>query len=478
MPNLANPIRFLFASCCVWLLGASLLSLLGLRLRRSPLQYAQPALDFAVGAAVLGSLWVSAALLGQGVSAPLILSVVAVVTAAALLSRSRRRPTPPPSLTLPPGGRALFTAVIGVILLLAMLGVAFTSLTEPLFWDGRYIWAFKAKAMFLDGRLDRETFSNLARYRYTALDHPLTVPALQAWVFQVLGKVDERYGKMVGLVYWLGIGAILVCYLRRRLSWPWALAFGGLVLHTPILAHYARSGGAEVAMGFHLLAAGVLLAEWQETRRREEAILAALLLGTGALVKPEGMSMLVGGILLFVLLGVRGSPRPRLRDFALVTAASLAPLLPWLALRVAWQIPSPMLTNLHLRPWEELAPRLTTIALEVLRQMANWRRWELSWVVIAVGLALSLCLRTRSGAARVMWWLAGWQLVVDVAVYALNPYDIQWTLEASLDRLMLQLLPLALLAAGLALLEGPRRFRVSLEASETPVAAGEPRAVF
>jgi len=46
--------------------------------------------------------------------------------------------------------------------------------------------------------------------------------------------------------------------------------------------------------------------------------------------------------------------------------------------------------------------------------------------------------------------------LVDVVVYAVNPYEIHWTLSASLDRLLLQFMPLAVLAALVSLLaDGP-----------------------
>ncbi len=338
---------------------------------------------------------------------------------------------------------------------MAAAGIVRTSFAEPLFWDGRYIWAFKAKAMFVDGQLDRETFSNLA-YRYTALDHPLSVPALQAWVYQSLGRVDERYGKLVGLIYWLGIGAMTACYLRRRVPVQWALASSGLVCLTPILVYYARSGGADVEQGFHLLAAGVLMAEWWEAQRRQDGVLAGLMLGTGALVKPEGLSIMLGGAVLFALLlrarGRRGFPS----GLAPIALALAVPIAPWVALRLRWHIPSPMLGNMRLRPWAELGPRLATIAREVLHQAANWRLWELAWVIVAAGLVAYLWRRARPREALVFWVLVGWQFLVDVVVYAVNPYEIHWTLSASLDRLLLQFMPLAVLAALVSLLaDGP-----------------------
>jgi hypothetical protein len=447
--------RLLFALLCVWLAGASLLSLCGLRSRRPPLNYAQPGLDFAVGAAALGAMWVVAALAGISLSFSRILLAVAALGALAAV-RSVRRPRAA-KLGSPRArwhARAIPAVVVALVLAVCALGVARFSWVEPMFWDGRYIWAFKAKAMFSDGRLDRETFANVARYRYTALDHPPALPALQAWVYQCLGRVDERYGKSVGLIYWLGIGALLAAYLRRRVAWHWALLGSGLTLLLPAFAYYARSGGADVEQGFHLLAAGLLMAEWLQARRREDGILAALMLGTGGLIKPEGLSIALGGAALFLFLTPWRPRRSAVRDMGPIMLALLVPLLPWITLRLYWRIPSLMLTRMRLRPWPELAPRLATIAQETLREMTEWRRWELAWAAIAVGLVAYLCTRPRARHLLVLWALVGWQFLVDMMVYVLNPYEIHWTLSASLVRLLLQLMPLAFVAAAASLLLG------------------------
>jgi hypothetical protein len=52
--------------------------------------------------------------------------------------------------------------------------------------------------------------------------------------------------------------------------------------------------------------------------------------------------------------------------------------------------------------------------------------------------------------------LVFWQLAVYVGIYALSPYDIDWHLTTSLDRVLLHIMPLAAAAAAAALAEaGP-----------------------
>jgi hypothetical protein len=317
-----------------------------------------------------------------------------------------------------------------LILLFALLalGVAANAYATTMFWDGRYIWAFKAKALLAHGGLDRITFTNLARYRYTHLDYPLSLPAAQAWVYQMIGHADERRAKLLGLVFWLGIAALIAAYLRRRMALPWALGLALLASHIPILAYHAGGGAADVQQAFCFLAAGLLLADWAERSRREDSFLAALMFGFGTLVKPEGASMALGGALVFALVWWSRGRHINKRSAVLGPAALLLPHLPWAALRTSWEIPSLQLTHMQLRTWPELCSRLNAIAPALLERFRSWHNWELTWPFVGLG-----------------------QLAAYVAIYASSPYDITWHLNTSLDRVLLHLAPLGLAAAASSL---------------------------
>ncbi len=439
------------AFCFLWLLGAAVLEALGLRQRRPPLWYAQPGIDFAIGAATLGAIWVCAAPFGRQVLPWVPGVVTAVAAAAALLQRRRRRSRrgQRQAGSPPKEPRRWLTAFFVFALAAAVFGIGAQAYRSPMFGDGQYMWAFKAKVMFSDGRLDRETFTDLARYRHTALDHPLTLPATEALLYYALGSVDERVAKLIGVIYLAGIGAVLASYLRRRMAWLWALSVSIVVCPVPMLAFHAGAGGADVPLAFHFLAAGVLLADYAEAGRAEDGIMSALLFGTGGTVKSEGLTMAVAGAFVLAILWRRhrGGAAQALAGIG----ALVLPVVPWAALRAAWGVPSAMVESMRVRGFWALYARMDAIGPAVWERFTKWESWEAAWPAIMAGLLVWALARGRPRPLAYLWALLAWQLAVDVGVYLMNPYEIYWTLAASLDRLLLQLMPLGMVAAASAI---------------------------
>lgn len=450
--------RVALALFFVWLLGALLLGGLGVRRRRWPLGYAQPAMDFAVGAAVLATLWTFAALFGWTMRRELVW-VAALVLAIPAGIRAGRQPRNASEETKEGPASNPRTAWAGWLALLALVvvlaGISARAYAISMFWDGRYIWAFKAKAMFADERLDREAFSNLARYRYTHFDYPLSVPAVQAWVYQTQGHVDERRAKLVGIVYWLGIVALLAGYLRRRMTLPWALGLSLLACQVSVVAYHAGGGAADVPQAFHFLAGGVLLADWAERGRREDSLMAALMFGTGTLVKAEGLSMALGGALAFAAAWGWRLRQTGLGEVGLGFLAVGLPYLPWAALRVSWGIPSLQLTRSHFRPWPQMWERLALTIKSSVAELVAWSRWELAGPVILLGFIAYLFLSRRERAVGLLWGLLIWQYAVYVAVYLFSALDITLHLTTSLSRLLIHLMPLGMAAAVASLIPTP-----------------------
>ncbi len=449
-------LRTIVALIVVQLLGAALLWALGVRARRFPLGYAQPALDFAVGAAMLAVMWTCAAPLGWHMTwwVPCAAAILLGLVAKGLSRRGGVHAAIAPNPSAGRASRGLTVALLA-LLTIVVIALGWRAYSTTMYWDARYIWAFKAKAMFIDGRLDRETFTNLARYRHTAPDHPIALPAAEALVYQFLGHVDERCAKLVDVVYWAGLTALIACYLRRRASWHWSLAIAALVSSVPILTYHASGGAADVPAAFCFLAAGVLLAEYADGRRIEDGVMSALMFGVGAATKSEGLTMAIGGAVALAIAWRLNRPAARPSQATAPLGAIVLPPLPWLGLRALWHIGSPQVSNMALRPLHELVPRLQAIASGLWAHLTDWPQWEATWPAICLGFVAWLIPRGRPRAVAFLWAVFLWQIGIDMAVYMLNPYDIQWTLAASLDRLLLQLMPLGLLAAACSVLAAP-----------------------
>jgi hypothetical protein len=456
MPGIA---RLMVALFLVWLLGALALGHLGLRRRRWPLGWAQPAMDFATGAALLSTLWTLAALFDLRMKPAAVYLAVLLLLVAGGVRAMLRKPV------FLPGGKVRFrlrretwvTWTVLALLAVLTVGISLNAYSTPMYWDGRYIWGFKAKAIFLEGGLSPGLLSNFARYSYAALDHPIALPVLQAWVYHSTGGVDERLAKLVGLVYWLGIAALLASYLRRRMAWPGAIAASALACQVPLCAYHAGGGAADVPLALHLLAGGLLLADWVEQGQPEDAILSGLMFGTGALVKPEGLSFAVGGafalLLAWRLKGRQKSPRVAL----LAISALVLPFLPWLALAAAWSLPPSPSLQFQIWPWPQLLARAGAVLLALGHQALLWQSWELAWVLVGIGFIAFLVTSRREHGLTVLWGLVAWGFAVYTVIYLLHPYRFHWSflLDTTVQRLLLHVMPLGIAAAAASLLGPP-----------------------
>jgi hypothetical protein len=106
---------------------------------------------------------------------------------------------------------------------------------------------------------------------------------------------------------------------------------------------------------------------------------------------------------------------------------------------------------MELRPWPELLSRLRAIDHALLAHFRSWQHWELMWLFVALGLVAFVTSAGRQRSLALLWGLFFWQLGVYTGIYLFSPYDITWHLTTSLDRVLLHLAPLAVVAAASSL---------------------------
>jgi hypothetical protein len=186
--------------------------------------------------------------------------------------------------------------------------------------------------------------------------------------------------------------------------------------------YYAAIQYADLPLALCFLCAGVAY-----THRRETWVGVAL--GLGALCKNEGALILA----VFVVLDVLHRRRVPFR----LLSGALVPIL----LLILWKLWIPESNDVlgsggilsRVTDWQ----RYALIIPYVLRGLVSWSTGA---VLIVVAIAL-----LRGGNAADRWLL----LVVAVvwagyvAIYVITPYDVQWHLDTSYDRLIAQLFPVA-----------------------------------
>ncbi len=344
---------------------------------------------------------------------------------------------------------------LSVVALLPVLYMGAVTFRDAMNWDGLLIWESKARHAFLaGGSLPAAYFSDATRVRFHP-SYPLYLPYTELWVYLWVGDCDQTAAKAVFPIFYAAAMALLWSAARRLSGHRWVAALTALVpLFVPLMADHGlglQQGYADFLLGAVYLAGVSALLAWR-VRGVEGGWPVAV--ACGALlpwIKQEGL-LLFGSLLVLAALvqGWRGWRRTLL--FAL----------PGIVTVVAWRC---ALHALHaveetvfqpLTPANLLAnlPRLGPILYLMGMQFSLLKNWSLLWFA-APGALACLALHRRREAL----WLAVallLPLTLDIIPYLFTRLDLVFHVKTSLDRLILQLAPVAVLALGLAL-EGSRK---------------------
>ena len=318
-------------------------------------------------------------------------------------------------------------------------------------WDAWAIWLFKAKAFYVDdggaGFLSRAEEFSLHQPGY-----PLLFPLFGSFLYVVEGGVNEWAAKAVTPCFHLATIALIYSFGRRFGRRTTALAFAAMAASSTALSRigFEYAGYADMVLSFYVLAAtGFLYAWWRGSETVDLA--AATLAAVGAAwTKNEGQLFLVAVVLLAAarLLGRRAG----LKQWLLLLGPAAAVMGTWTVVRMSFHIEAAGFS-----PLTDFRPELFSTALRtLLTRVFQWNEFQLSALLLFGAAAAAIILRPRP-AFWIPVLLVGWQVGGALLVYATGANDLTWWLGTSADRVLSQLIPLALLPAMLLYSEWSER---------------------
>jgi Dolichyl-phosphate-mannose-protein mannosyltransferase len=344
----------------------------------------------------------------------------------------------------------LWLRVIVVVLVLLATSVTFGPLVG---WDERAIFGLKARILFYEGSVRGEAFTDIGYVHFQAR-YPLLVPLLEAALLTVEGSPDDHFLKLLFVLFGLSL-VLVVAGEARRLNGPRTGCFWGfLLMTTPMLIGPSEGHGmtayADLPFAAFVTGATVLLGRALDLPGRRDALLSGLFLGAALATKQEG-AVWVLALGLALLLTLWRRPSARTAGLARRAVATAVPALFFLAVSFAahrWT-PPPILTESYAvvfrLDWlSRLFWRPLEIAPFVFRELADWRLWGWTWLLVLVGL---LVLRRPSLTPAPLFWrgTALAVFVADLGIFVVTPNHVHWHLATAFSRLLLQLFPLALL---------------------------------
>ena len=312
-------------------------------------------------------------------------------------------------------------------------------------WHAWAIWLFKAKAFYLDGSMD-PFLARAAEFTDHQPGYPLLMPLYGAFLYTLNGAVDDYAFKMASVCFiFASLGVFH--YFARRAGRPGpALVFTAMLASVPMLNFVAfeLAGYVDTTLSLYLLAAAGFSYFWWRDGNRFDLSAASVAATAAAWTKNEGQFFLLAIVVLGAT-GLLSRRRPAL-EWGYLIAPPAALLLPWTIVRSGHGVEAAgfaMGLNFD--------PTLFSIATAALATEAlRWDLFVLTFVLL-VAAAVGAALLRMPAAFWVLPGLVVWHLSGALMAYSTGQNDLQWWLGTSADRILAQVVPLALLPAALVL---------------------------
>jgi hypothetical protein len=347
--------------------------------------------------------------------------------------------------------------VMAFVVTLACAAAAFVGLSVSRphgAWDAWMNWNLRARMIFRAGPEWRVAFSPLIPWSHP--DYPMLVQAsvVRTWIYA--GGETLLGPAMVAFLFTFGTAGLVVAALAALRDRTQGMLAGLVLLATPFLIFHGTSQYGDVPVGFFFLATVVLLA--LHDRHREDtgvfAILAGLTTGLAGWTKNEGLLFLAAVVLAALLTLPRAEGGRRCAREAGLFLLGLLPMLVLIAyFKLRFAPPNDLMSTFG--TGETLArltdpQRYLAVAKGYGREIATFGFNGLIGagpLLGAYGVIVGVC----AGEVRTRWfrmtvWIVALMLMGHAIVIIATAADVARLVNSSLDRLLLQLWPVIVLA--------------------------------
>ncbi len=371
------------------------------------------------------------------------LAIIAVIFLPVYLRTSRGRK----KSDNPPKNIPLIHKILIAVILLAFLTILLQALLVPLeAWDSWAIYGFKAKAFYLE-RMVSANFLKDATKSYSHPDYPLLVPLIEAWFYACLGSWNDQLVKIIFPLFFISLTILLYYNLRYYISRKYALLFTALFVTIPHCIFLGSSGYADLPLTFYYFTGFVFMLRACNDFDKRLLFISACFCAFAAWTKNEGIVISIFNffMLLFVMILQK---KIGLRNILLAMQYLLIIVLinaPWFWFKSSLGLVNDVVnrTNLSESIIINNLSRVQAVIAWAVKQMFLVNSWNLLWVFSSVIMILNFRKLFKLPSLPVflslLLYCGAWGFI-----FILSPYDINWHLATSFNRLMLQITPLVL----------------------------------
>jgi hypothetical protein len=378
----------------------------------------------------------------------------------------RRRPAPACSVPSSPWSRAVAMLLLCVWISL----VTQTLLTPQRLWDERAIFGIKSAVLFEDATIASEALRH-PQFVQGHPRYPLLLPLAEEYLYGWLGRVDDRWGKLVAPLVALGLWLVFSGVWERHVGRDRSRLGVLLLASVPALATwdygYLCVQADALVAGFHGLSVLYLWDAWRQSEASSSAgfapwIISGVAAGLCLFTKDEGIALaLVDGaalvsVALLTWIARRSIAGARIEAVnRRIVAGMLAWTLPILLIAIPWfwwrrQLPTTnemaYLNRLSLASLVAGAATLDWSVPHLVQRMFG--RESLTYGLMWWGVALTILLSPRRvlRPSQLLLLLDIFGAVCALLIAGmLAPLAVEDHIGGSSHRFLLQLIPTAVL---------------------------------
>ena len=429
----------LYALFILWFMGINFMLATGLRQSDNPF-LANLASEFCIGAGLLYLLLLTGTFITGSLSPIIVYTVLFILIIFNLLTSGK--------VHLKQIHFLHKKEAAGFLLTLSLLFLLFLpSIEKGLEWDAWAIWAFKAKAFYLDGKIDSLFLSDMDRYAYSHPDYPLLFPLVKYWIYFHLGHVNDHVIRLVPLAFWTFMLLFFYTTLLGRIKTKIALLTLALLsLIWPVTQNVLMSS-ADAIQAFYNLLGIIYLYKWIEKSEKADFWTGSIILAMGMNVKNEGFAFWVSTALVLLILStvkiIQKDSNRQLKAFIRFSLTGLFISLLWIIDKKLMSIGSELFSK-EIPSLGIILERSGDLSLFYLKQILNtgYSGWGFLWLFTALALfKMVACGDVKKEHFQLYLASCFIHMLVLFAIYCITPYEINYHIQTSGDRTLLQLAP-------------------------------------
>lgn len=356
---------------------------------------------------------------------------------------------------------------LATISFIAHIGLPYMS------WDGISMWGYKSNLIINSREVEpnnaieetlmlqksapevADTLSTLnLNYTYRHPDYPPLVPLIGALNSFVAGGVDFVLYKIFSFIVLITASLSVFLFLKKRISYLFAATGSLFVFISPLFTPYTLSsqylGMADFPLAGLVILTSIFSIEYIKSPTHTLLLVLLSLLTMLSLIKNEGIALALLFILMIFLINRKKW------QFHLIFLATLIPLFYWKIFTFLQGYHTEFFTREALLLASKAFPeRLNTVFDQIIVTLLL--NPYIIPILLFIPVVIILGLIQRNSTPIVLMLVCIGYLFISLSIYITSPYQLQWHISLSLDRIATHISGLVLLSLFLLTRVNPHK---------------------